>query len=202
VPNGRLGKKHTSATKLKISLSSKNRPPVSKETKKKLSIARRKREITLETRIKMSNSRKGKPFSDEHKLNLSISNKGKKRSEETKYKIRLATINDLKRKGIVFGCEGSNNFNPNACLFIDKLNIERGWNLQHAKNDGEIELYGYFVDGYDKERNIIFEYDEPRHNKTNKKQKDLIRQNNLLKEINPSHFLRYDEKSDLLYDVL
>lgn len=30
------------------------------------------------------------------------------------------------------------NYSEKACKFIDKLNEERGWNLQHALNGGEI----------------------------------------------------------------
>src|ERR1035441_2135555 len=198
MPNGRLGKKLTPETRLKISLSSKNRPPIAEETRRKLSIAHRNREVTLETRKKLSESLKGRQFSDSHKLNLSISNVGKSRSEETKYKIRLATIRDLQNKGIVGKVK---NHNPTACQFIDNLNKERKWNLQHALNGGEVELYGYFVDGYDKEKNIVFEYDEPNHNKSSRKTKDIIRQNRIINIINPTLFIRYDEASNKLYKV-
>ena len=67
-------------------------------------------------------------------------------------------------------------------------------------NGGEVELYGYFVDGYDKDLNIIFEYDEPNHNRPKRKEKDIIRQNNLVENINPKLFLRYNKQWDRLYD--
>lgn len=198
MPNGRIGKKHSVETIEKMKLSAKNKPPVSNETKQKLSIARQKRITTPETREKLSKAFRGRKFSEDHKLKLSISNLGKSRSDYTKHKLRLATIHNLQKKGIVGSVK---NHNPIACQFIDKLNEERGWNLQHAKNGGEIELYGYFADGYDKDKNIIFEYDEPEHKKRYKQQRDLIRQENLLKEIRPSLFLRYDESQDRLYEV-
>lgn len=198
MPNGRLGKKNTPETILKMSISAKNKPPVSEITRKKLSIALKKRKITLETRKKISKSLRGRIISDEHKLNLSKSNKGKERSDETKYRIRLATIRDLEKKGIVGSVK---NYNPNACKFIDNLNKECGYNLQHALNGGEVELYGYFVDGYDKEKNIIFEYDEKHHNKLYKKEKDIIRQNTLINIIKPALFIRYDEKNNRLYNI-
>jgi hypothetical protein len=201
MPNGRLGKKHTEISKQKISSSNVGKK-LTEEAKKKMSNAWIKRKInypiTKETREKMSKSFKGRKFSDNHKLNLSKSNTGKKRTEETKYKNRLATVNDLFKKGII---GKSINHNPRACEFIDKLNKEKGWNLQHAENGGEIELYGYLVDGYDKERNIIFEYDEPHHNKLNKKQKDLVRQRRLLEIIKPNMFVRFDEENNKLYDI-
>lgn len=37
------------------------------------------------------------------------------------------------------------------------------WNLRHAENGGEIIKFGYFLDAYDEEKNIVVEYDEPRH---------------------------------------
>ena len=107
----------------------------------------------------------------------------------------------MRRKRVLLGENGARNFNPKACKFIDNLKKERGWNLQHALNGGEVELYGYFVDGYDKERNIIFEYDEPKHNQISFKKKDIIRQNNLIKKIDPHLFLRYDEQWNKLYEI-
>ena len=204
MPNGRLGKKHTEISKQKISSSNVGKK-LTEEAKKKMSNAWIKRKInypiTKETREKMSKSFKGRKFSDNHKLNLSKSNTGKKRTEETKYKNRLATVNDLFKKGII---GKSINHNPRACEFIDKLNKEKGWNLQHAENGGEIELYGYLVDGYDKERNIIFEYDEKKHYRAdgNLNNRDIYRQNLIIKKYNPTMFIRYNEYENKLKDVI
>ena len=56
-----------------------------------------------------------------------------------------------------------------------------------TKTGGEIQLYGYFVDGYDKERNIIFEYDEKKHYKSNGNlnNKDIYRQNLIIERYQP-----------------
>lgn len=124
---------------------------------------------------------------------------GKHHTEETKYKLRVAAIKDLRKKGFL---PSKKNYNIEACKFIDFLNKKYGWNLQHALNGGEIEIYGYFVDGYDKNRNIIMEYDEQKHRNKWKKQKDLIRQNRLIKFLNPQMFIRYDEVENKLYDVI
>ena len=97
---------------------------------------------------------------------------------------------------------GIPSFNLNACKFIDKLNDKFGWKLQHAKNGGEIEIAGYCVDGCDKEKNIIFEYDEPNHNRPKRKQKDIKRQEIIVKKFKPKMFIRYDEKNNRLYDSL
>lgn len=157
---------------------------LSSETKNRIRISLVGRKVPLATRNKISCSMVGKV--------------GKPHTKETKHKLRLATILDLKKKGVN---PSNSNFNPAACKFIDMLNEEHGWNLQHARNGGEIELYGYFVDGYDKDRNIIFEYDELSHERRDRKRKDLIRQNNLLEKINPTKFIRYNEKNNRLYEI-
>ena len=71
-----------------------------------------------------------------------------------------------------------------------------------------IEICGFFIDGYDKENNIVFEYDEPQHYYVNGrlKEKDLYRQNVLIEHISKQfkspRFIRYDEKRNRLYEVL
>ena len=95
-------------------------------------------------------------------------------------------------------------YNINACQYIDKLNEEKGWHLQHALNGGEIEVGGYFLDGYDKEKNIVFEYDETNHYSdvynNVLKEKDVKRQKFLKTKLN-CEFYRYNEKLGLLYKV-
>ena len=159
------------------------------------------KKFSNETKNKIKKSLIGKRRPKEicDKIIKSMSNWiGKPHSEETKCKLRMTTINFLKKRGIL---PSTRNYNPKACEFIDKLNKEKGWNLQHALNGGEVELYGYFVDGYDKEKNIIFEYDELSHERRNRKQKDLTKQNSLIKQINPVLFLRYNEKNNSLYEI-
>jgi hypothetical protein len=144
---------------------------------------------------------KGKKFSSVHKDRISHALTGKHLSAEHRYKVRLAVINDAKKKGIKFGGSGASNYNVKSCGFIDKINELIGLNLQHARNGGEVQLYGYFVDGYDKDHNVIFEYDEPTHHHPYKVKRDSIRQQDLIGEIKPSLFLRYDEINDRLYDA-
>lgn len=95
-------------------------------------------------------------------------------------------------------------FSQKACEYIEKLNKEKGWTLQHAKNGGEVCIGGYFLDGYDKENNIAFEYDESRHyydlNRNILKLKDIIRQNEII-SITNCRFFRYNEKTNQLYET-
>lgn len=87
--------------------------------------------------------------------------------------------------------------NPHACKIITEYGIKNGYKFQHGLNGGEyyIKKLGYFVDGYDKENNIVFEYDESHHfNKNNTlKNKDIIRMNEIINFLK-CKFIRYNEK--------
>lgn len=71
-------------------------------------------------------------------------------------------------------------YNPIACKLIDEYGNANGYNFQHAMNGGEyhIKELGYFVDGYDKDKNIVLEYQEKRHNYTT--EKDLRRKKEII----------------------
>ena len=125
---------------------------------------------------------------------------GKKHTQEEIEKIREATISNI----IQLHGSIKTRYNPNACRYIDQLNEKYDWNLQHAENGGEVCIGGYFLDGYDKDLNIAFEYDEPRHyfdvveNKL--KEKDINRMNYIIQKTD-CRFFRYNEKLDYFYEV-
>ena len=127
--------------------------------------------------------------------------KGTPHTEETKMVLRQKMIAYIKKNGNgKFGQHHS----KKGCDYIDKLNKEKHWNLQHALNGGEYEVCGYFLDGYDKKKNIAFEYDEPKHYSNVYEnvlsERDIVRQN-IIKEHLNCRFFRYNEKLDLLYEI-
>lgn len=187
---------------------------VSDETKKKISISNTGKKRTDEQKIKIAEQLKGekcylfgKKRSLEVKIKISenvkkLNNKpwlGKKHSEESKLKMSIS------RKKICENQKAGRTFNKKACDFIDKLNLEKGWNLQHGLNGGEIKIFKYFVDGYDKEKNIIFEYDDPAHFGPQKYTKHAKREEEILiylKNLNvPFEFWRYDELKEELKKI-
>jgi len=93
-------------------------------------------------------------------------------------------------------------FNFDACTYFESLNKQNDWNLQHALNGGEIRIIGYSLDAYDKERNIVVEYDEPTHynNIGQLKQKDVLRQQRIITHLG-CRFFRYNERTKELYEV-
>lgn len=119
-------------------------------------------------------------------------------SNETRKKIRLGCIKQLEKR-LFNGGQMKPNYNISACKFFDELNKKRGWSLQHAENGGEfyVKELGYWVDAYDKERNIVVEYDELYHNRTKQKEKDLNRLNEIKNHLN-CKFFRYNKKENEL----
>ena len=141
-------------------------------------------------------SRKGQKCSEIHKIRVGLSNKGKIISSTSKLKMREAAIRRMNRLGIT----QYRNYNPNACRYFDSISKEKGWNLQHAKNGGEVQVCGYFLDAYDKDKNIVVEYDEVSHNRPSVKQKDILRQNEII-EFLRCDFYRYKEYDSQLIKI-
>ena len=123
---------------------------------------------------------------------------GKHHSEKLKNHLRELRSQQLKDKDMNL------NYSKKACEYINKLNEQNNWNLQHAENGGEVLCLGYWLDGYDKELNIVFEYDEPKHyiDKENNilRDYDIKRQTQIIKKLK-CEFWRYNEYLDLLYKV-
>lgn len=112
-------------------------------------------------------------------------------SNHSRRKMRLSAIKRIERN-----CKNQilPNFNPMACNIIDIFGKENGYNFQHAMNGGEfyIKELGYWVDGYDKDKNVVIEIDEKKHFKNgNLRKKDLIRQNEI-EEFLKCKFIRFN----------
>lgn len=116
--------------------------------------------------------------------------------ETFKQKCRENKLEQISEMGV------STAFNKVACAFIDRLNSTLGLNLQHALSGGEVKVAGYSLDGYDKTKNIVFEYDEPKHNTKYSQERDRKREARIIHAINPSEFWRYDESNQTLRDIL
>lgn len=108
-------------------------------------------------------------------MKISASLKGRQHSTEHSAKIRLSGINWVE-KNKLNGNQLIPRWNPVACQKIDEYGKQYGYNFKHAMNGGEyfISQLGYWVDGYDKEKNTVIEYYEKKHNL--KVQKDFERE--------------------------
>lgn len=168
----------------------------------------------------LSCSLKGRVVTDKTKKLMSINHAnvsgknnpfyGKNHLKETKEKIsksisplerknrRIRCIKRISKTGMVV------NYSKTACKYFDDLSLKNGWDLKHALNGGEKQIIGYFLDSYDESKNIVVEYDEKKHysdvNNNILKEKDVIRQNEIIKTLN-CKFYRYNEHTDTLYEV-
>ena len=99
-------------------------------------------------------------------------------------KIRIAAIKRIEDR---YG-QAVPNYNPDACKLIDEYGDNNNYNFQHAENGGEyhIKELGYWVDGYDKDKNVVIEIDESSHfdYKGDLKEKDIQRQKEIEKYLN------------------
>jgi hypothetical protein len=171
--------------KTRLSFIAKNRI-ISNETRKKLSALFVGKNNPMYGKSGHLNPFYGKHHSQETKKKLgelSIKvNTGRKHSTETIKLWRKLAIERKKKLGIY---DNKPFYNPIACKFIDTYNKQNGYNFQHAENGGEyyIEELNYWLDGYDKGKNTIFEYNEPHHYDINGnlREKDIRRLNEIKK---------------------
>lgn len=131
---------------------------------------------SMKGRQPWNNGLKTGPLSEEHKNKISKSNTGKKRSPECIKNIRIAVINRIRsRHG-----QCVPNYNPEACKLIDEYGRNNNYKFQHAENGGEFHIkeLGYWVDGYDKDNNVVIEVDESFHFDINGNlsERDVIRE--------------------------
>lgn len=165
-----------------------NDPVKSKKYKQKLSKSLKGRKILWNDKI--SKTMLGRKVSNEvkGKISKSVSGSknpfyGKKHSDKTKRKIRLARIkylNEIHNGGV---CP---TYNPTACRIIDEYGKKYGYNFKHAENGGEhyIKGLGYWVDGYDEQKNVVIEYYEVYHKYPKAKKRDLVRKNEIINRLN------------------
>lgn len=139
-----------------------------KERNKKISDALTGKKQSTEHRQKLSNARKG----------LLAGDKNPSKRGDVRRKIRKSVIERIEQNKLD-GNQLVPNYNPTACHYFNKLMEQTNTFIQHAENVGEyhIKELGYWVDGYDKENNIVYEYDEKHHFVNGKlKEKDKLRQ--------------------------
>lgn len=147
-------------------------------------------------RPKNADDRKGKTLielygedkANELLLNLQNRVHSEKSKEIRRIKSRFYMIERLKKLNKNFHPP----YNPKACEFFNKIMTDNNSFIQHAENGGEffIKELGFWVDGYDIENNIVYEYDEKHHFINNKlKDKDIKRQN-LITELLNCKFIR------------
>lgn len=121
----------------------------------------------------------GKPHSDTAKAKIRLARSKQVITEDQKRKLRIAAIND---RLIKYG--HSPNYNPTACQLINEYGCRHGYAFQHAENGGELHIkeLGYFVDGYDVNKNVVIEVYEKRWHTD--REHDRIRKEQIIQHLN------------------
>ena len=93
-------------------------------------------------------------------------------------------------------------FNPKACEIIEQYGKENGYNFQHALNGGEfrIKQLGYWVDGYDVEKNVVIEYHEKHHSLPKQNEKDKKRQKEIIETLKCKFIIIYYNQKTEIYE--
>ena len=153
---------------------------LSKETKQKISKVNKGKKLSKEHKIKISNSHKGTKnhFYGKHHTKETISiireaNKNKKMSDTTKNKIRIKTLEKIKKIG-------GPRIGGNETKILNQLEYKLGYKIIR-----QYEIIGYFLDGYVPELNLAIEIDEKKKFNSNNilRQKHINRQKNIEKEL-------------------
>jgi len=130
---------------------------------------------------------------------ISKAHMGKKISENTKIKMRKSAIDriqqSLKNNNQIFPT-----YNKKSIFFIEKYGKENGFNFKHAENGGEfyIKELGYWVDAYDRNKNVVLEFDEKFHAK--QKDKDNNRQLEIINYLK-CDFIRLNENGGEILNI-
>jgi very-short-patch-repair endonuclease len=182
---------------------------LSDESKRKMSLAKIGKLLSKEHSYKISQSNSGvnhpmygKHHSEEMRKNQSDRYRGRHLSETVKKKLKISNRLAWKRP------ETRQKYNDSLSKTkwlkvrsdIGQLELLGKWNKLGFKFEPNYQLktdnFLYYLDGYDKEKNVVLEYDGKYHNSSNQKQKDLIRQQNILDTLNPRRFWRYNKKDN------
>jgi len=139
------------------------------------------RKSSLNTKLKMSK------FQKERYTDINERNK-------TSKSVKLAMHRSEVRKKHISGLYHSKwikvRTDKGQIEFIDKWN-KLGFNFEpnyQIKTNDDL----FYIDGYDKEKNVVIEYDSKYHFRLKQQQKDIRRQNKIIHIINPKRFWRYD----------
>ncbi len=198
------GKTHSEETRRKISTFHKGKATWNKgkrlscEHRSKLSISHKGKVSPFKGRTHsicakraISKGHIGKPLSEQHRKKMSNSIK----IALWKPDIRKKLLDALSKTKYL-----STSVDVGQLDFITKWN-RLGFNLvpnYEVKTDQDL----FYVDGYDKQKKVIVEYDSKYHLQSTQKKKDLVRQNKIIDILQPNTFWRYDAVNRTFRNVM
>jgi hypothetical protein len=176
-------------------------------------------------RLCKSCCRKNKTFSPEHRKKLSLRKLGGKQSEQSKLRNSVSQknrfLNPDERKKISectrlalrrpevrnnhISALSKINFLGNT-VDVGQLELLEKWHRLGFNFEPNYQLHTNdflcYIDGYDKENNVVFEYDSKYHLKLCQKEKDRIRQCKIIDLLKPKKFWRYNAEHKTFKNVI
>jgi hypothetical protein len=155
--------------------------PLTQKVKNKMSISQKDRCFNLNVKIILSNGQKKRYSSPQERKQHSE----RIRNAWKNPKIREIYYNSLLKSGFL-----RRRFDVGQLELLNKWN-KLGFNFEpNYQIHTDCDLF--YVDGYDKEKNVVIEYDSKYHSRPSQKQKDLIRQQKIISILKPNKFWRYN----------
>jgi len=150
----------------------------------------------------------GKNLGERCKLSMSLSQKRRyanvEERKKTSYSVKKAMHVPEIRKKHIQALTKSRWLGMSVDL--GQIDFINKWNRLgfHFEPNYQIHTENFlcYLDGYDKEKNVVLEYDSLYHSKNNQKQKDLVRQQKIVEILKPKRFWRYNLKSKSIKNVL
>ena len=192
-----------------------NKRPKSKETIKKMSEAKIGRSLSNETKRKMSLTRMGNKYTlgykwpiEKKKIRSNFKKEFYKNNplevEKMARKVKEAMHKPDVRKRHIDALVRTNFLGRTVDVgqreLLEKWN-KLGFNFE-INYQVHTDDFICYIDGYDKEKNVVLEYDSKYHNKLGQKKKDLIRQNKVIDILKPNKFWRYDAVNKQFRNVI
>lgn len=136
-------------------------------------------------------------------VEMRYKNGGFYHTSETILKIRLKCIETIQQRiGQMFPA-----YNICSIHIMEQYGKENGYNFQHAENGGEVHIksLGYWLDGYDKENNVVIEFYERRHydRLENLDEKDLRREREIINHLSCKYIrINAFDVNNLKFEIL
>jgi hypothetical protein len=163
---------------------------------------------TEESKKKISNSSRGIKNSEIHKINMSKAGIKRYSNLEERKKTSESIKKAMKRPDVRKKHLDALHHSKWIKVRTDKGQLEllEKWNMLGFNFEPNYQIHTeqdlFYVDGYDKEKNVVLEYDSNYHCQFHQKQKDLVRQQKIIDFLKPKKFWRYDAVNKQFKNIL
>ena len=179
---------------LSLSLSGKKKGPCTES--RRLKLLGKKQSLRTCSLKSSSQSRRFSDWLERYKESISQSKRFSNPSErhKTSTSVKLAMHRPDVRKRHIEALHHSKWLKVRT----DKGQMEliEKWNRLGFKFEPNYQVHTdtdlFYIDGYDKDHNVVLEYDSKYHQKLGQKKRDLVRQQKIINILHPKKFWRYD----------